>query len=1357
MRPFYLLSLFFGICSSLPLAVLGQGKNESFSSLSVEQGLSSVTISSILKDSKGYLWVGTEDGLNRYNGYEFKIYRNDPSNEYTLLTNRVLSIFEDSSGTLWVSTAKGTLHRYNRELDTFIRVPEFNNLVINDIREDSEQRVWFVGTTIKSLYLPDNSWTDHTSNFKGRLSIIGIEQIHKSDFWIAADTALYKWNRKTGNLKVYAHDPKDTNSLGYNYLYSIAKDDIGNLWIATRGGGLDKFDVQSGKFIHYRTSETRENGPLVNVVRTVCPDGKYIWAGTENGGLSRLDIRTNKFEHHVADKDYPKSISDNSIKALYKDNEGRLWIGTFSFGLSVIDPYQNKFTSLKAAYQNTVVNALYKDSKGRFWIGTEGGIMKVYKGNTSYYLNDPIESGQNGIPVLTIYEDPNHNIWAGTWAEGVFVFNESTQSFDRYATVGSSRKDLSNQNVYALHQDRQKANILMGTYYGLNVLLSKDQKSFTHIVDSTWAEDASINNLRIIFEDKHSNIWVGTNSGLKLYNSEKMKMESVFSESENYSENILSVIFCLFEDSKGRLWTGTESGLYHLKSKDSFERYTIDNGLTNHNIKGILEDNQGHLWISTSNGMSVFDPENGTFKNYDDSDGLLVNGFKGNSSFKDADGLLYFGGSNGIITFNPSEILDNPHPPLVVLEDFKVFNKSVTVNSEDSILTRHISETKELSLESDFNIFSIEFAALNMSASDKNQYAYRLVGFDDKWNFVGGTRSTTYTNLDPGTYVFEVKASNNDGVWNNDPTRLAITVLPAWWETPWAYLGYITIVISLLYLFRRITLIRAHFINDLRLERLKLESVERLNKTKLQFFTNISHEFRTPLTLIIGPIQNLIDSEGIEKGVKGKLQSVNHNVLRLHKLVNQLLDFRKVESGNMKVTAMESNLVSFIKEIKYSFDTLAEEMNADFTLQSSHEEIMVWFDPDQMEKVIFNLLSNAFKKIPKKGVVSIKLEQTTDKVFISVFDNGTGIKREHLTTIFEPFFSYEEGKHSTGTGIGLSLSKSLIELHHGSIGVESIEGQFARFTLTLPLGNIHFKPTEVVEGKIDMSVTSPSVINSPRLPTATPPDSVLHPEGTPKVLIVEDNKEVAGYIQSILANDYHIVTAFNGKEGLEKALETNPDLVISDLMMPVMDGIALCNVLRQTEATCHIPIILLTARTSEVYKIEGLETGADDYITKPFNSKVLALKVRNLLDGRKKVMEMFADNKILTLNPKSITVTSRDETFINQALKSVETNISNTNYSVDDLCKDVGMSKATLFRKLKALTGQSANEVIRTIRLKRAAQILAEGDFSISEVAYMVGFNDPKYFRNCFKKVFSQSPSEYADHMKTDHSKGIAT
>ena len=1289
------------------------------------------------------MWVGTEDGLSRYNGYDFKIYRNDPSSDHSLLTNRILAIFEDSTGTLWVSTGKGTLHRYSRDLDAFVRMTNFNNLVVNNIKEDSHHRVWFVGTTIQSFDLGNGQWTDYTTSFKGRLSIIGIEEIRDNDFWIAADTVLYKWNRKSGDLRTFAHEQGNPQTLSYNFLYNMAKDHRGNLWIATRGGGLDRIDGITNKFTHFKADEIRENGPLVNVIRIVCPDGDYVWLGTENGGVSRLDTHTGKFEHFVAEKEYPKSVSDNSIKAMYKDKQGRLWVGTYSFGLSVIDPYQDKFTAFKTRYKNTVVNALHKDSKGRFWIGTEGGVIKIENGKTSYYLHEPLESGQSGVPVLSIYEDYDQTIWIGSWSEGLFTFNDRLDVFERYATVGDDDYSLSNQHVFGIFQEGKGGDIFVATHFGLNIIQAGNGKIARYMVDSTWTEDATMNNLRMVFADKDSNLWVGTNSGLRLFNRDKKRMVPVFSESEDYAENILSVIFTLFEDSKGRLWAGTESGLYHLKDTKTFDRYTIDNGLANHNIKGILEDSRGYFWISTSNGMSLFDPDSGKFKNYDDSDGLLVNGFKGNSTFKDQDGILYFGGSNGIITFDPLEIMDNPYVPNVVLEDFRVFNKSVSVNGPDSILSRHISETTELRLKDDYNIFSIEYAALNMSASDKNQYAYRLIGFDNEWNYVGSTRSSTYTNLDPGNYTFEVKASNNDGVWSSTPTRLTIIVLPPWWASPLAYAGYTVLVVLLLYFFRRLTLMRAHFINDLRLERLRLESAERLNKAKLQFFTNISHEFRTPLTLIMGPVQNLIDSSGIDGGIKNKLQAINHNVLRLHKLVNQLLDFRKAESGSMKITAMENNLVDFVKDIKKSFDPLADQMAADFTIRSSHEEIMVWFDHDQMEKVIFNLLSNSFKKIQRNGVVTIKLSCNVDQVEMSVFDNGSGIKKQHLETIFEPFFSYEEGQHSTGTGIGLSLSKSLVELHKGQLAVESVEGQFARFTVTLPLGNTHFKPSEIVplEFNPQTAPTTPLSVTSGEAVEGSLQTQI----DLPTILVVEDNFEVSAYVRSILAGEYKVETAFDGREGMKKALQLIPDLIISDVMMPIMDGIALCTELKRNQATCHIPVIMLTARTSDAFKIEGLETGAEGYITKPFNSKVLALKVRNLLESRHRLYEAFADVKTLHLEPKNVAITSRDEKFIQQVLESVEENMTNTGYSVDDLCKGVGMSKATLFRKLKGLTGQSANEFIRTIRLKRAAQLLAKSDFSVSEVAYMVGFNDPKYFRNCFKKLFSQTPSEYAE------------
>lgn len=1324
-----------------------QGKNEAFSNFSVEHGLSSVTVTSILKDSRGYLWVGTEDGLNRYNGYEFKIYRNDPSNQNTLLTNRILTVFEDSGGTLWVSTGRGTVHYYDRQKDAFIREPQFNNLIVNAINEDDQRRVWFAGTTLKSLDLASGLWTSHTSGFHGRLAIVGIEHIEKNDYWIAADTALYKWNRKTGDLFTYAHQPGNPNSISYNFLYSIAKDKKGNLWIGTRGGGLDKFDVTTRSFVNYKIAKNPENGPLVNVVRAVCPDGDFVWVGTENGGLSKLDTRTGKFNHYTTEKDYAKSISDNSIKALYKDDEGRLWIGTYSFGLCVIDPYQNKFTSFKTSYHNTVVNAFFIDSRDRYWIGTEGGVIKIENGINSSYLDQPIASGQSGIPVLCIMEDSDRKIWIGTWAEGLFYYDERTDRFIRYATAGNGTHALSNQNVYALLEDSQTGNILIGTYLGLNILTSKQPRQFTWLVDSTWSVDNSNNCLKTIFEDRNGDVWVGSCAGIKLYDRRRHQMIPLFSDNSDYNDNIQSLVFCLFEDSRGRLWAGTESGLYHLKDKSTFERFTIDHGLTNHNIKGIQEDEQGNLWISTSNGMSVFSPETKAFKNYDDSDGLMVNGFKGNSSFRDEDGMLYFGGSNGVITFDPSQIVDNPHPPSVVLEDFKVFNKSVAVNSEDSILRKHISETTRLKLQHHVNVFSIEYAALNLSASDKNQYAYRLIGFDDKWNHVGATRSTTYTNLDPGEYTFEVKASNNDGVWSMTPASLVISISPPWWKTPWAYAGYLALAIVLLYVFRRITLMRAHFINDLRLERVKLENAERLNTAKLQFFTNISHEFRTPLTLILGPVQTLIENTSIDLAVRSRLQSVQHNAQRLHKLVNQLLDFRKAESGNMKIAAIESDIVEFVKEIKLSFDPLADQLNVDFSIQSDAEEMMVWFDQDQLEKVIFNLLSNSFKNIQPHGVVTIKLSHDAGSVRIVVFDNGKGIRKEHLSTIFEPFFSHEEGKNSTGTGIGLSLSRSLVELHRGTLTVESEEGQFARFTVSIPLGNTHFKPSEIVP------LTSPRPLSGQKVgeliaPARAPQSPPAPGDDAMTILVVEDNAEVSDYIVSILNADYHVVVAFNGKQGFERALDIIPDLIISDVMMPVMDGITMCKQLKQHVSTCHIPVILLTARTSNIYKIDGLETGADDYITKPFNSKVLALKVRNFIETRHKLYEMLADSRILHIEPRNVAVTSRDETFVKAVLDNVEANMANAGYTVDDLCKGVGMSKATLFRKLKALTGQSANEFVRTIRLKRAAQILTQGDFSVAEVAYMVGFNDPKYFRNCFKKLFGMAPSEYADKAK---------
>lgn len=1343
----------------LSQACHAQNNNEVFSKLSVEQGLSSVTVTSILKDSRGYLWAGTEDGLNRYNGYEFKIYRNNPSDSVSLLRNRILSLYEDSNNTLWVSFGGGGLQYYDRKLDAFKRVPGCDTTIIKSIKEDGQKRLWIAGTAVRSLDLKTNKWKDHSHLFPEKEQIVAIEQARTDEYWVTSEQSLYKWNAVTGQVKAYRHDPNDENSLSCNSIYTSLMDGKGNLWIATRGGGLDKYEAATNSFLHFRQSERKENGPLVNVIRSLCLDGDYLWLGTENGGLSRLNTTTNKFTHYTSDKNFPRGLNDNSIWSLYKDEAGSLWIGTFSFGICVIDPYKDKFSTLRIPLKNNIVNGIFEDSRKRLWLGTEGGVVLVENDDVSYYLSEPTKKSQNGIPVLTIFEDLQSRIWIGTWSDGVFFFNEEKRRFEQFATVGASKQDLSNEHVYTIHQDSRDQSLLIGSFLGLNVLADPDKKDIFKVIDSTKSIIAPHNNLKTILEDRQSDIWVGTCNGLKLYSREKRELVSLFSEGDKSKNDLQSIVFCLFEDSNGNLWAGAESGLYQIQSTSQFKRYTVADGLSNHSIMAILEDDKGQLWLSTGNGLSVFKPESQTFRNYDASDGLFVNGFKANSRLKGEDGMFYFGGSDGVISFDPSRIEDNPNPPMIALEGIRIYNAPLKINGEDSILRQHISETKEITLSYDANIISIDFVALNFSASNKNQYAYRLKGFDQNWNYVGSSRSATYTNLDPGHYVFEVKAANNDGAWSKEPAQLAIFIQPPWWKTPLAYAVYVIAVLGLFYLFRKLVLMREQYINDIKLERIRSENIERLNQAKLQFFTNISHEFRTPLTLILGPLQNLLDSTAIDEAVHSKLLTVKLNVNRLHRLVNQLLDFRKAESGNMKIVAMEADMVSFIREIKLSFNHLAEEMNINFQFRHPDREMMAWFDHDQLEKVIFNLLSNAFKNTGDGGKIAIDLSEDKEHIRIVVEDTGKGIKASHLGNIFQAFFSYEKGRLPTGTGIGLALSKSLVELHHGSIVAESEEGQYSKFTITLLRGNSHFKLTEIApsflecDGSFKLNEVLFGSMGRPRTGEARSGDLCGDLSSDWKahtVLVVDDNKEVGAFLASILQPEYNVRLASDGKEALKMTEKYMPDLILSDVMMPEMDGIRLCRQLKENSKTSNIPLIFLTARTSSGYQLEGLEHGASDYITKPFDSRVLLLKIKNALHASKQGVPAFPENKYADIEPSHVKLSTKDELFIQAALKSIEGNMENTEYSVNDLCMDVGMSKATLFRKLKALTGKSANEFIRTIRLKRAAQLFSQNGFSVSEVAYKVGFNDPKYFRICFKKLFKVSPSQYAEREKTE-------
>lgn len=1335
MKGFSLIILLSGTCLT---NVFSQVTQQVFSKLSVEDGLSSATVTSIAKDNRGYMWFGTKDGLNRYDGYEFRIYRNKPGNVHSLVRNWILSVFEDSNGTIWASTFGGGLHYYDRNKDHFIRTHFPGNTTINKMIEDTQRRVWFAGNALLCYDLEKGSWVDYSSNLPGifNKAINGIAQEKENEFWISTDVCIYKWNLEEKSLQKLLHDPPNENALGSKHINTILRDNKDNLWIATAGAGLARYHVPSGSFKHYSGFKDERSGPLVNVVRTLCLDGNFLWVGTENGGLSKLDTRTDNFVHYYREKNYLKGLSDNSIWSLYKDKEGRLWIGTFSFGICTIDPYQNKFSTLKLPFENTVVNSILKDSKKRLWLGTEGGVMRMEGDTFKHYLNKANEKSKIGIPILNIYEDSAGKIWVGTWNEGVYQYDEQNDTFILIAAEGAGKYHLSNGNNYSIIQSPREKDILIASYNGLNIMTENfRQEGFIKLIDSIG------NYIRVLFEDSNGNIWVGSHTEMRLYNSSKRSLMPIFYNIKDESKNLHAAIACIYEDTKRRLWVGTDAGLYVIESFAITNHYTMNDGLANQDIRGIEQDINGNIWCSTNTGISMIDPETKAIRNYDATDGIFSNGFKGNSSFKDQDNLIYFGGSDGVVLFDPSTITDNPYPPRVVLSDLKIFNKPVEIDALDSILDRHISETKEVVLNYNANMITIDFVGLNFSASNKNHYAYQLKGFDEEWNYVGKTRSATYTNLAPGSYVLYVKSSNNDGVWSKPAQGITLRVLPPWWNTPGAYFFYAILFLTLLYFFRKLILMRAHFVNDIKMERVKLENVEKLNQTKLNFFTNISHEFRTPLTIIMGLIENMDSSPTIDHIIKSKLHAANVNASRLLRLVNELLDFRKAETGNMKLKVAECNIVAFTREVKLSFEPLAEEKKISFSFHAPTDNINVWIDIEQFEKVLYNLLSNAFKNTPAEGKISMFIRNNIDTVVVTVQDNGKGIKPEFINSIFETFFSVDGDQRARGSGIGLALTKSIVELHHGRIEVESIQNTLTRFNIILLCGKDHFKPHQITEAgsPVDNLVTVEG--ESVLFPE---PLNELHEIFDKKLLIVEDNDEVRFLLSSIFGKHYQILQAVDGVSGWDIAVREIPDLVISDVMMPNKDGIALCKDLKSNIATSHIPVILLTARASLVYQLEGFETGADDYVTKPFNSSLLLLKVRNLIRLRENVQKAFSDLNVLRVEPTDVTVNSRDQLFIEKVLGSVESNMANVEYGVEDLCLDVGMSKTTLFRKLKAVTGQSANEFIKTIRLKRAAQLLPQHELAISEIAYMVGFNDPKYFRVCFKKLFKVCPSEYS-------------
>ncbi len=1354
------------------------GKKISFEQLPEELGLSQRSINCILQDREGFLWIGTWSGLVRYDGYSTTVFYSGPG-EGNLKSNKITSLLEDRQGNLWVGTHMGGVFQYVKKNNQFVQFshdennPEsLSNNNVRGLQEDSDGNIW-VGTEY-GLNVFDGTHNKFGKFYNDPADAQSVSQnfitdLHfssKQELWISTQKGVNRLLRTASDsgyvFERFFYFSRDKDDDLHNYVIEIDESidgDKSTIWLSTKKG-LKK--LQSGELKCYLVDGKQSASNLAQSVLSVNGKIPFVLMGSEMG-LHFFDPVTETFTKSFSNYEESGNLSHAAVTALYIDRGGVLWVGTKK-GLNKYDCYSKDFDVFKTASfdrSKNIITGIQASSKNGYWISTIGG--GLYRLRDDKYQHVLLDDKGNAFAnfIKTLFVDSRGKVWLGTDGAGVYCFDEKTL-LGNSSTVGDfdhfhsqSAHPINDDFIMSIEED-SRGNIWVGTWNGgLNKITPAG------VVVQYNQPELKIAPLVVMHADLSDVLWVGTR-GNGLY---RVKVRDKDPDIHVYRQGIDSTnsigsnfINTIFEDHAGTLWIGTEDGLNSFNRRaETFSTVRVNEDSWNPSIVSILEDDSGKLWLAHSDGLTVIDPlDSGYLKKYDRHDQIQGGFHYSNACFKDLNGRLLFAGSEGFNIIDPQTVVMNPTNAGIVIQNFEIFNKPILPGilfNDRILLDKPFSQTDEIALKYFENTFSFEFSALDYAAPEKIRYAHMLEGFDKEWNYSNASRRyANYTNLDPGRYTFKVKATNNDGVWNEKLAEVRILISPPWWRTGWAFVLYAGLSLLILYTFRKLILMRADLIHNIKLERVQRENMENLNRAKLQFFTNISHEFRTPLTLILGPVQNLIDAEGGNKFMRDQFHHIHNNAQRLLRLINELLDFRKAETGNLKLEVAEGNLVKFIKEIKLSFDGLAEQMKVDFSFYTSSNVITAWYDRDQFEKIMFNLLSNAFKHTPEHGKVSIRIIENMEDILIVVEDSGKGVKPEHFDTIFQSFFTYDEDHHHTGTGIGLALTKSLVESHHGTITVSREENQFTRFTVRLLKGHNHFGQSQLTGHTHDVE----KIEQYTRLSVETLMDrqgaieQVLRPlEDQHKLLIVEDNPDVRAYIKSIFQGNFIVLEAEDGKEGLSLALEEIPDAIISDIMMPVMDGISMTRKLKSNVRTSHIPVILLTARTSLIFRVEGLETGADDYVSKPFNPKVLQLKVRNLIRTRELLTNLFRDKEVLTIEPKRVALTSADETFVEKILASIESNMSNPEYSVEGLGTDVGMSRMQLYRKLKALTGQSANEFIRTIRLKRAAQLMEQNQLTIAEITYQVGFNDLQYFRECFKKYFGVTPSEYSNkHVK---------
>lgn len=1323
--------------------------------LGIERGLSNNSVMSITQDRDGFMWVATEEGLNKFDGTRFINYYKQTG---SLSGNQLNHVYADPDNpVIWIATQRAGFNAYDYEknqLSVFVHNPaDSTSLITNDVTSIEpalDGNLW-----LSTYHFGVDYFNKQTKEFThyNMATLPGLISNHVWTIMEDGNGNLYMGHAfhgmsivsmKDKRIRNFRHQPGVAGSVPDDDVRCIYRDSNNNVWVGTKKG-LALFNEETETFIVPDNFPHGLKSSYVFDIRQM--DDNKLWVATELYGMYIIDLKQHFFVN-PGEASYQQitvghsafSLSNPTVRAIYQDTYKNIWIGTYGGGINFISNTPQPFNTFAyspikedvSSLNDRVVLSLCMDADEKLWIGTNGGGLNIFeKGKRKAIYNK--ESGElTHNSILATYKDSKNNIWIGTfWGGGINFYDWKSRSFSTISINGAN-----DQDIRCFFEDAG-GRMWVGTHIGLFVLDGGTKKVLNHYTGPKDKLPEDI--IRSINQDDRGRMWVGTfGQGLGVYTPD-MEHLAFFN---NYNGLFSNTIDCIFKDSHGDMWIGTGEGMVHFHDMDSL-KYDIygEHGPENTVIHAITEDKAGNIWLSTNAGISCLDRSKNVFLNYNHIDKIPMGNFT-NAVTQDNRGIIYFGSINGVRYFDPAYVLNNRVSPPAIITEMRIFAEQ-SVPGESKNIHYFGTDHRSIHLNYRQNSFNITFNTQDYSLVNQVEYSYRLRGLDNTWYTVDDN-NVMFRNLLPGRYEFQVKTRILYQDWSDDVTSLYIRITPPLWLTWWAKTIYIMvavlIILLLLYAYKK----KVDLQSSLEIEKKNHEQEQELNNERLRFYTNIAHELRTPLTLILGPLEDLRNDTTLPQKQGQKISVVHQSALRLLNLINQIMEFRRTETQNKKLCVCRNNMATVVKEIGLKYKELNRKPGVEFVLSIEKDDIPLFFDKEIIQIILDNLISNALKYTEKGRIELALYTAVRDEVSyteISVSDTGFGIAKDELSRIFNRYYQVKNDKQASGTGIGLSLVKNLVTLHEGEILVESTVNQGSKFRISLLTNNtypnaLHNDPVE------EPQTTEEDTDNETMAETAT--------NGKPILLVVEDNPDIRDYISDSLSDIFEVYTAGDGEEGCRVAFAHIPDIIVSDIMMPGMNGIAFTKIVKEDMRTSHIPVILLTAKDTLQDKEEGYLSGADSYLTKPFSATLLRSRINNLLENRRKLASQFSEH--IRVEDKSVkfqeSLTQLDNEFLLNITHVVEENLDTDNVNINFLSDKMFMSNSTLYRKVKALTGISTNEFVRKIKMKNAEQLLLEGKYTISEVSFRVGMNSPVYFRQCFKEEFGITPSEYVKRLR---------